>query len=105
LKSEVERIRNSGENVVFDVDVVGGINIKKLYGDEALAIFVMPPSIDVLKSRLEGRGTDDTSEINARIDKAEYELTFAEKFDKVIINNELEKAKNDTMETVKMFVG
>ena len=104
LKSEVERIRNKGQNVVFDVDVVGGVNIKKLYGDDAIAVFVMPPSIEVIKQRLLGRGTDTEDDIKNRIDKAEYELTFSNKFDEIIINNELEKAKMETVELVKRFV-
>ena len=104
LKSEVERIINTGQNVVFDVDVVGGVNIKKLYVNNALAIFVMPPSIEILKKRLEGRGTDNESDIKSRIDKAEYELTFANKFDKVIINDNLEKAQNETVEIIEEFI-
>ncbi len=104
LKSEVERIRNSGKNVVFDVDVVGGVNIKKLYGDEALGVFVMPPSIEVLKERLESRDTDNESDIKTRINKAEYELTFSNLFDEIIINDDLEKAKLETIELVKSFI-
>ena len=105
LKSEVERIRNSGKHVVFDVDVVGGVNIKKLYGDEALAVFVMPPSVEVLKERLVSRGTDTEEDIKTRIDKAEYELTFSDAFDEIIINDNLEKAKIETIELVKSFIG
>ncbi len=104
LKLEVERIRNSGKNVVFDVDVIGGVNIKKLYGNEALAIFVMPPSLEVLKERLEGRGTDNVRDINTRLDKAEYELTFSDKFDEIIINDDLEKAKKETVKIVEKFL-
>ncbi|MFK5856852.1 MAG: guanylate kinase [Bacteroidota bacterium] len=104
LKSEVERIRNNGQNVVFDVDVVGGVNIKKLYTNDALAIFVMPPSIEVLKQRLVSRGTDTDSDIKTRIDKSEYELTFSNKFDKIIINDELQKAKMETVELVEKFI-
>jgi len=104
LKSEVERIRNSGKNVVFDVDVVGGVNIKKLYGDEALAVFVMPPSIEVLKERLLSRGTDTEEDIKTRIDKAEHELTFSDVFDEIIINDSLERAKFETIELVKSFL-
>ena len=104
LKSEVECIRNSGKNVVFDVDVVGGVNIKKLYGDEALGVFVMPPSIEVLKERLESRDTDNESDIKTRINKAEYELTFSNLFDEIIINDDLEKAKLETIELVKSFI-
>ena len=104
LKSEVERIRNSGRNVVFDVDVVGGVNIKKLYGNDALAIFVMPPSIEALCERLEGRGTDNDDDIKTRMDKAEYELTFSDKFDEIIINDDLERAKKETVEIVERFL-
>ncbi len=104
LKLEVERIRNQGQHVVFDVDVVGGVNIKRLYGNDALAIFVMPPSIEVLKQRLLGRGTDTDNDIKTRIDKAEYELTFSNKFDNVIINDSLEKAQMETVDLVQRFV-
>lgn len=104
LKEEVERIRNSGNNVVFDVDVVGGVNIKNLYGNEALAIFVMPPSLAVLKERLITRGTDNAADIQTRMDKAEYELTFSDKFDSLIINDDLEKAKTETLELVNNFI-
>jgi len=104
LKSEVERIRNKGQNVVFDVDVVGGVNIKKMYGEDALAIFVMPPSVEILKQRLTNRGTDSDNDIKIRIDKAEYELSFANKFDIVIVNDNLEKAQKKTFEVVRKFV-
>lgn len=105
LKSEVERIRNSGKNVVFDVDVIGGLNIKKLYGDDAIAIFIMPPSVEALNKRLAARGTDTQTDIKTRLDKAEYELTFSNKFDSIIINDDLEKAKKETIELVKSFIG
>jgi len=104
LKSEVERIRNEGKNVVFDVDVIGGLNIKELYGDDALAIFVMPPSVEVLKERLAARGTDNQNDIQTRIDKAEFELTFSDKFDSIIINDNLEKAKIETVKLVEGFI-
>lgn len=89
LKSEVERIRNNGKHVIFDVDVVGGINIKKHYGDEALAVFIKPPSIEELRNRLVGRSTDTPEVIEKRIQKAEYELTFAPNFDVVLVSEEL----------------
>lgn len=89
LKAEVERIRNKGNHVVFDVDVVGGTNIKKFYGDEALAVFVQPPSIDELRKRLVGRSTDSAEVIEKRVAKAEYELTFAPNFDVVLVSEEL----------------
>jgi len=96
LKSEVERLLNKGKNVIFDVDVVGGLNIKKYYGDRALAIFVQPPSVDELRQRLQARATDDAETIQRRVEKATYELTFAKKFDRIIINDDLEKAMADT---------
>jgi guanylate kinase len=92
LKSEVERIRNLGKNVIFDVDVVGGLNIKKYYGDEALAVFVQPPSVNELRNRLVSRSTDSEETIAMRIAKAEHELTFAPKFDVIITNDDLQEA-------------
>ena len=87
LKSEVERRLMSGDNVIFDVDVVGGCNIKKFYGDRALSVFIQPPSIEDLRSRLEGRGTDAPEVIESRIAKAEFELGFADKFDVIVVND------------------
>lgn len=104
LKSEVERIRETGKNVVFDVDVIGGLNIKKFYGDQALSIFIQPPSIDELENRLRGRCTDSEQVIAQRITKANYELSFAEKFDKIIINDILEEAFQETEETLNAFL-
>ncbi|MBP7507112.1 MAG: guanylate kinase [Prolixibacteraceae bacterium] len=92
LKSEVERIRNKGNHVIFDVDVVGGCDIKKYFGNEALAVFVQPPSINELRNRLVARGTDTPEVIESRVAKAEYELTFAPQFDVIIVNDNLEKA-------------
>lgn len=92
LKSEVERIRNLGMNVIFDVDVVGGLNIKKYYGDEALAVFVQPPSVEELSKRLQARSTETEEKIQMRIAKAEHELSFVNQFDVVIINDNLENA-------------
>ncbi|WP_321368542.1 guanylate kinase [uncultured Draconibacterium sp.] len=92
LKSEVERIREQGKNVVFDVDVVGGLNIKKYYGDEALAVFVQPPSVEELRKRLVGRSTDSEEKIAMRVAKAEHELSFAPHFDVVIVNDNLDDA-------------
>lgn len=104
LKSEVERILGEGGNVIFDVDVVGGCNIKKQYGDRALSIFVQPPSVDELRRRLEGRGTDAPDVIECRIAKAEYELTFAAEFDVIIINDRLEQAQAEVVEVVRNFL-
>jgi len=103
LKSEVQRIIDIGDNVIFDVDVVGGCNIKKYYGDQALSVFIEPPSVEELRKRLEIRGTDSPEVIEERIRKAEYEMSFASKFDVVVINDDLEKAKKETLEIVSNF--
>lgn len=92
LKSEVERIRELGSNVLFDIDVQGGLNIKKQYGDEALTIFVQPPSVEELENRLKKRDTDNEEKIAKRIEKAAHEMSFAHQFDKVLINDHLVKA-------------
>lgn len=105
LKQQVEHQRNDGQNVVFDVDVKGGINIKKYYGDEALSLFIQPPSVEELRKRLEGRGTDTPEAIQERLAKAEYELTFAPQFDKVVVNDDLETAKQEALQIVKAFLG
>ena len=104
LKSEVERILNEGDNVIFDVDVVGGCNIKRFYGDRALSVFIQPPSIEELRKRLVGRGTDTPEVIESRIAKAEYELGFADKFDTVVINDDLETAKAKALQVIQAFL-
>jgi guanylate kinase len=101
LKSEVERIRRSGKHVLFDIDAVGGINIKKMYGADALTFFVKPPSKKELIKRLKGRATEDTESLKMRIDKAEYELSLAEKFDYNVVNDDLEKAVNELKAILK----
>ena len=103
LKAQVERQREQGQNVVFDVDVKGGVNIKKFYGDEALSLFIQPPSVEELRRRLTGRGTDTAEAIAERLAKAEYELTFAPQFDHVIVNDDLETAKQETLQILKEF--
>ena len=105
LKEQVENQRMAGQNVVFDVDVKGGINIKKIYGDEALSLFIQPPSVEELRRRLEGRGTDTAEAIEQRLAKAEYEMTFAPQFDRIIVNDNLETAKQETLQVVKAFLG
>ena len=105
LKAQVEKQLAAGQNVVFDVDVVGGCNIKKYYGERALSLFIQPPCIDELRRRLIGRGTDTPEVIESRIAKAEYELSFAPKFDKVIINDDLETAKAHALKVIKEFLG
>lgn len=104
LKSEVERILSEGDNVIFDVDVVGGCNIKRFYGDRALSVFIQPPSIEALRKRLVGRGTDTPEVIESRIAKAEYELGFADKFDTVVINDDLETAKAQALQVIQDFL-
>lgn len=104
LKAEVERIMNGGGNVIFDVDVVGGCNIKKYYGDKALSVFIEPPSINELRCRLEKRGTDSPEVIESRIAKAEYEMTFAPQFDVVIHNDNLEEAKAKALNVITDFL-
>ncbi len=104
LKSQVESQLDKGENVVFDVDVKGGCNIKKHYGDKALSIFIQPPSIEELHNRLVKRGTDAPDVINDRIARASFELTFAPKFDKVVVNDILERAQQEALSIVKIFL-
>ena len=105
LKQQVERQREEGQNVVFDVDVKGGVNIKQYYGDDALSLFIQPPSVEELRNRLVGRATDTPEAIEQRLGKAEYELTFASRFDHVIVNDDLEVAKQETLKVVKDFLG
>ena len=97
LKEQVEKQLAAGQNVVFDVDVVGGCNIKKFYGERALSVFIQPPSVEELRKRLVGRGTDAPEVIENRVAKAEYELGFAPKFDTVIVNDDLETAKAEAL--------
>jgi guanylate kinase len=104
LKSEVENKLNQGKNVILDVDVAGGLSIKKLYGKEALLIFIQPPSIAELQARLEKRGTDSPEVIRDRISKAEYELSLASQYDTVVVNDNLESAKSDTIHTITKFL-
>lgn len=105
LKSQVEKQLAAGQNVIFDVDVVGGCNIKKFYGERALSVFIQPPSVEELRKRLVGRGTDAPEVIESRIAKAEYELSFAPKFDKVIVNDDLEQAKAEALKVITQFLG
>ncbi len=104
LKSQVEKQLEAGQNVVFDVDVKGGVNIKKFYGDEALSIFIQPPSVNELRRRLENRATDAPDVIDQRIARAEFELTFADKFDKVVVNDILEYAEADALAVIQQFL-
>jgi guanylate kinase len=100
LKTEIERIWSEGKNVIFDVDVKGGINLKKYFGDKALAIFVQVPSIEVLKERLQERGTESEESLSRRLFKAKFEMTFADKFDVVLVNEDL---STSLMEAQKLY--
>lgn len=104
LKSQVEKQLEAGQNVVFDVDVKGGCRIKSYYGDRALSVFIQPPSIEELRRRLNGRGTDNAEVIEDRIARAEYELSFAPKFDVIVINDDLEQAEANALEKLKTFL-
>lgn len=104
LKEQVERQSSAGQTVVFDVDVKGGCRLKDYFGSRALSIFIQPPSIEVLRKRLENRGTDTPEVINDRIARAEYELSFADRFDKVVVNDNLDAAKDETLKLIKEFI-
>lgn len=101
---QVEKLIEDKHNVIFDVDVKGGCSIKRFYGDRALSIFIQPPSIEELRRRLIDRKTDSPEAINTRLSKAEYELTFSGNFDKIIINDDLEKAVQETYEVITEFM-
>lgn len=105
LKSQVDNQTEQGDNVLFDVDVKGGCNIKEFYGNRALSIFVQPPSVDELRRRLTSRGTDTPEAIEERLAKAAFELTFAPRFDRIVVNDNLEKAKAEVYRLVSDFVG
>lgn len=104
LKSEVENKQNAGINVIFDVDVIGGLNIKKYYGDEALSVFVMPPSVEELGNRLRNRSTETEEKIQTRIAKAEYEIEFAKDFDIVLVNNKLDETCKEAENIILQFL-
>ena len=104
LRSEVERIWQAGRTVIFDVDVVGGLNIKKIFGDKALSLFIQAPSVAELERRLHKRGTDSEEKIAERLAKAEYEMTFSSKFDRIVINDRAEDAYADAERIIKDFL-
>lgn len=104
LKKEVERIWKLGKHVIFDIDVVGGLNIKHKFPEQTLAIFVQPPSIDEMERRLRGRKTDSEERIQERVAKAENELKFAKDFDVILVNDNLETAKCEAHKLVKNFI-
>ncbi len=104
LHSEIERIWTKGNHVIFDVDVVGGLNLKKKFPEETLAIFIKPPSIEVLEERLKSRSTDPDDEIRKRVQKSKKELEYASGFDVVVVNDELEKAKKEAENHIRKFL-
>lgn len=104
LKSQVEKQLEAGQNVVFDVDVVGGCHIKEFYGNRALSLFIQPPSVEELRRRLTERGTDTPEVIESRLAKAEFELSFAPKFDAVIVNDNLETACTEACRVIRRFL-
>lgn len=105
LRSEVDRIWSEGKVVVFDIDVVGALNLKKQFGDRALALFVQAPSVEVLEQRLRGRATDSEEKIEQRVAKATIEMARAPEFDKVVINDDLDTAKAESLAILKNFLG
>ena len=104
LKSEIERIASKGKATVFDVDVKGGLNIKKTYGQQALTLFIQPPSVEELRRRLQGRATDAPEVIEQRLQKAAFEMSFASQYDYVIVNEDLEKAIQETKTIIQAFL-
>lgn len=105
LRSEIERLWDEGKNVIFDIDVVGGLNLKSLYGDRAIAVFVMPPDEQELERRLRGRGTDSEDKIRQRMAKARKEIGRADRFDHILLNKDLSTAKMEAHNLIKIFLG
>lgn len=104
LKSEVARLWTNDKAVIFDIDVVGGLNLKKMYGAKAIAIFIKPPSVEILEQRLRGRGTDSEDKIQTRLGKSKEELARAKEFDHVVINDDLEKASEEVLGLITSFL-
>lgn len=104
LKSEIERIWQKGNIVIFDVDVLGGVSLKQIFGDRALSIFIQPPSVEELEKRLINRGTESEESLRKRIERAEMELQYSSKHDITVINDDLEKAVSETETIVKHFL-
>lgn len=103
LVSEVERVTGFGKNLIMDIDVEGALNVKKRYGDRALLIFIEPPTLQSLEERLRSRATDDDESIRRRLDKAEYEMSFADRYDKVVVNDDLDTAVADVADNIREF--
>lgn len=103
LVSEVERVTGQGNNLIMDIDVEGALNVKKRYGDRALLIFIEPPTLQSLEERLRSRATDDDESIRRRLDKAEYEMSFANRYDKVVVNDDLDTAVAEVADNIRAF--
>lgn len=104
LKAQVDEQLQRGKNVIFDIDIKGGINVKRIYGENALSLFIQPPSVEELRRRLISRGIDPTDQIEVRLEKAEYELSFAPQFDRIIVNDKLDRAKAETLTAIQAFL-
>lgn len=104
LVSEVERVTGSGRNLIMDIDVKGGVNVKKRFGPRVLSIFIMPPSLEVLEQRLRGRGTDDEATVTRRLQKAEYEISFAPQYDLTVVNDDLAQAVEEVRSAIATFI-
>ncbi len=103
-RNEIDRIRNKGCNVILDIDVMGGINVKHKFGNEALSVFIKPPSVETLRQRLNARGTDSPEAIEQRVEKAEFEIAQSDKFDKIVVNDKLDTAIKETEYLIKEFI-
>lgn len=103
LVSEVERVTGQGKNLIMDIDVEGALNVKKRYGDLALLIFIEPPTLQSLEERLRSRATDDDESIRRRLDKAEYEMSFADRYDKIVVNDDLDTAVAEVADNIRAF--
>lgn len=104
LKSEIQRIWDKGKSVIFDIDVIGGINLKKIYPENSLSIFIMPPSVEELENRLRNRNTESEEKLQMRVKKAEHELLLAPQFDTVLVNENLENSKQEILDVVMSFI-
>lgn len=104
LKAQVDEQLQRGKNVIFDIDIKGGINVKRIYGEKALSLFIQPPSVEELRRRLIARGIDPADQIEVRLEKAQYELSFAPQFDRIIVNDKLDRAKAETLTAIQEFL-